>query len=183
MFDRYRVTIFLTALSVLWRVSGYLLRRSFIRKLTVLEDLKAAGKPRPDGQSIKGTAVVCGGRWARLPFERRTQPSDELLRSIAGLWAARICADHFEDVLVVEAESWVGTEEGRTPLYDENGVIREGDKVQVRARVHRPNFTGSGGGVISRLRRSEKGSGPKHPVRTTFPSGNALLRTLFSTFH
>ena len=37
--------------------------------------------------------------------------------SIAGLWAARVCADHFEDVLIVEPETWLAEEVGRTPRY------------------------------------------------------------------
>ena len=45
-----------------WRVLGFFLRRFFYRKLTVLEELKQVGKPRSDGQRVKGSAVVCGGR-------------------------------------------------------------------------------------------------------------------------
>lgn len=41
--------------------------------------------------------------------------------SIAGLWTARVCADHFEDVVVVEPEAWLATDDGVTPIYDENG--------------------------------------------------------------
>ncbi|KAJ7740952.1 hypothetical protein DFH07DRAFT_982126, partial [Mycena maculata] len=43
---------------------------------------------------IPGTALICGG-------------------SIAGLLAARVCHAHFERVLIVEAEAWVASEEGR----------------------------------------------------------------------
>ena len=32
--------------------------------------------------------------------------------SIAGLWAARACLDHFEDVVIVEPEAWLGTDIG-----------------------------------------------------------------------
>jgi hypothetical protein len=35
------------------------------------------------------------------------------LFSVAGLLTARVCHDHFERVLIVEAEAWVASEEGR----------------------------------------------------------------------
>ena len=57
-----KISIALVALPILWRVSGTLLRRLLIRKLTVVEDLKNLGQPRLPGQRIKGSAVVCGGR-------------------------------------------------------------------------------------------------------------------------
>ncbi|KAG8993909.1 hypothetical protein FRB95_014179 [Tulasnella sp. JGI-2019a] len=55
-----------------------------VPKLTIMGDLPHVGNKRKDGK-IKGRAVVCGG-------------------SIAGLLAATVCSDHFESVLVVEAE-------------------------------------------------------------------------------
>ncbi|KAK0501744.1 hypothetical protein EDD18DRAFT_1317883 [Armillaria luteobubalina] len=41
-------------------------------------------------EKIKGTAVICGG-------------------SIGGLIAARVCHDHFDDVLIVEPETWLNS--------------------------------------------------------------------------
>ena len=55
--------------------------------------------------------------------------------SIAGLWAARICADHFEEVIIVEPEEWLGTEEGATPVYDKNGDYIDSRRVHARTRV------------------------------------------------
>lgn len=56
--------------------------------------------------------------------------------SIAGLWAARICADHFEDVLIFEPEEWLSTEEGRTSVYDQDGQHKNPDiKPRARTRV------------------------------------------------
>ena len=44
---------------------------------------------------------------------------------MAGLWAARICADHFEDVLIIEPEGCLHTEEARfDPMGEkENGSL------------------------------------------------------------
>lgn len=56
-------------------------------------------------------------------------------RSVAGLWAARICADHFEEVIIVEPEAWLGTEEGKSPVYDTDGVYVESNRVHARARA------------------------------------------------
>ncbi|KAG8880664.1 hypothetical protein FRB97_000618 [Tulasnella sp. 331] len=66
-------------------------RRRFVSRLTVLNDLSFLGAARSDSQKIQGTAVVCGG-------------------SVAGLFAARICADHFTSVIVVEPEAWLKTD-------------------------------------------------------------------------
>ncbi|KAG8887484.1 hypothetical protein FRB98_009565 [Tulasnella sp. 332] len=55
-----------------------------VPKLTIKDDLPKVGLRRADGK-IRGRAVVCGG-------------------SVAGLSAAAVCADHFESVLIIEAE-------------------------------------------------------------------------------
>lgn len=63
------------------------------------------------------------------------QSTKILSYSIAGLWAARICADHFEKVIIVEPEAWLDTDEGRTPVYDSNGDYIESSRVHARTRV------------------------------------------------
>ncbi|KAG8871104.1 hypothetical protein FRB97_009008 [Tulasnella sp. 331] len=60
-------------------------RTILIPKMTILDDLPKVGTRRKDGNR-KGCAVVCGG-------------------SVAGLLAASVCADHFESVLIVDAEA------------------------------------------------------------------------------
>lgn len=58
--------------------------------------------------------------------------------SIAGLLAARVCADHFEDVVIVESESWLATEEGRTGPYNQSGEKTfEADHVRARVMQHK----------------------------------------------
>ena len=59
--------------------------------------------------------------------------------SIAGLWAARVCADHFENVIVVEPEEWTTTEEAGRGRYDENGERRAGCSDHLRTRVYQYN--------------------------------------------
>ncbi|KLO08762.1 hypothetical protein SCHPADRAFT_944175 [Schizopora paradoxa] len=100
-----------------WKVTGSLLRSYFVGKFTVMKDLPNVGKARPDDERIRGTAVVCGG-------------------SIAGLWTARICADHFEDVLIVEPEAWLATEDGIAPVFDENGDRIKLTPEHQRTRLH-----------------------------------------------
>lgn len=53
---------------------------------------------------------------------------------MAGLWAARAAVDHFEDVLIIEPEAWVGTELGKTNPYDADGE-RTQETAPPRARV------------------------------------------------
>ncbi|THH06443.1 hypothetical protein EW145_g4086 [Phellinidium pouzarii] len=99
-----------------WRLGGTYLDRYFTRKLTVLCELDDIGNPRPDNKRIQGTAVICGG-------------------SIAGLWTARIAADHFEDVAVVEPEPWLATEEGQSNTFDADGTPIESRRENIRTRV------------------------------------------------
>ncbi|KAJ7171764.1 hypothetical protein C8R43DRAFT_979363 [Mycena crocata] len=88
----------LLALPVVYSVSllfWHLLRRHLVAKnLGLLDIPHLRDSNRHPDQKIQGTAVICGG-------------------SIAGLLTARVCHDHFERVLVIEAEAWVASEEGR----------------------------------------------------------------------
>ncbi|KAH7101465.1 hypothetical protein BKA62DRAFT_618789 [Auriculariales sp. MPI-PUGE-AT-0066] len=65
--------------------------RFLLRKFTAVGDLDRVGRPRMSGP-IHGTAVVCGG-------------------SFSGLFTARVCASHFEKVIVVEPEAFTFTDE------------------------------------------------------------------------
>ncbi len=44
------------------KVTGSLLRSYFVGRYTVMKDLPNTGKARPDGERVRGTAVICGGR-------------------------------------------------------------------------------------------------------------------------
>ncbi|KIY62532.1 hypothetical protein CYLTODRAFT_458908 [Cylindrobasidium torrendii FP15055 ss-10] len=70
------------------------LRRRLIAKYTIWYDVSRLGQKRPDSAKIPGIAVICGG-------------------SVGGLFAARVCSDHFERVVIIEPESWLTTEDGR----------------------------------------------------------------------
>ncbi|KIY64761.1 hypothetical protein CYLTODRAFT_424950 [Cylindrobasidium torrendii FP15055 ss-10] len=70
------------------------LRQWLLAKETVMLELPLLGQKRK-GSRIQGTAVVCGG-------------------SLSGLFTARICADHFDKVIVVETEDWLSQEDGVT---------------------------------------------------------------------
>ncbi|KAK0466734.1 uncharacterized protein EV420DRAFT_1505023 [Desarmillaria tabescens] len=80
--------VYLVALSL-----GRALRRKHLQKETCVLDLERLGF-RLASKKIKGTAVICGG-------------------SVGGLLAARVCHDHFEDVVIVEPESWLNSEDAR----------------------------------------------------------------------
>ena len=60
---------------------------------------------------------------------------------MAGLWAARVLSDQYEDVLIIEPEAWLATEEGRSNIYDENGIEIEGRRNHSRTRVFQYNTT------------------------------------------
>lgn len=83
------------------------LRRYLLRTFTGLPDLENVGSARRRAK-VPGTAVICGG-------------------SFAGLFAARVCADHFESVKVIEPDAWTFTEEAKLgaphatrPVVDDN---------------------------------------------------------------
>ena len=55
----------LPAALLAWRLGGSALDKYFTDKLTVLNDLDSLGPAhaRPDDKRIRGTAVICGGRF------------------------------------------------------------------------------------------------------------------------
>ncbi|PBK99933.1 hypothetical protein ARMGADRAFT_1074766 [Armillaria gallica] len=67
----------------------HVFRRRQLSKQTCLLDIDSLGFRVPR-EKIKGTAVICGG-------------------SIGGLIATRVCHDHFDDVLIVEPETWLNS--------------------------------------------------------------------------
>ena len=133
---RSSLVVFTTFLLRLgWRTLGTTLNKYFTRKMTILLDLDSIGKSRPPSQKIKGTAVICGGRCVNsflfLPFFSLNV--DHL--SIAGLWTARICADHFDEVLIVEPEEGLQAQENCNPVYDEKGDYNNAAGSLHRSRV------------------------------------------------
>ena len=52
---------------LVWRIVNKVIRDYFVRKYTIIPDLRSFGRSRDEGKRIKGTAVVCGGRSVRLP--------------------------------------------------------------------------------------------------------------------
>ncbi|KAG7444010.1 uncharacterized protein BT62DRAFT_1008697 [Guyanagaster necrorhizus] len=82
------------------RFLGRALRRKYLRTHTCVLDLEGLGLRLPS-QKIKGTAVICGG-------------------SVGGLLAARVCHDHFDEVVIVEPESWLNSEDAcRTDIWNQ----------------------------------------------------------------
>ncbi|KAJ3552545.1 hypothetical protein NM688_g4098 [Phlebia brevispora] len=67
----------------LYSVIGKLCRAYFVKHLITVDGLPLLGLKR--AKKIRGTAIICGG-------------------SISGLLAARVCSDHFTDVLIIDPE-------------------------------------------------------------------------------
>ncbi|KAF5358630.1 hypothetical protein D9758_007762 [Tetrapyrgos nigripes] len=87
------LTLAVAALLVLVPFIARSIRQYLLKKETIIFDLPLMGRSRENDKKIRGAAVVCGG-------------------SLGGLLAARICADHFEKVYIVEPEAWLCTEDG-----------------------------------------------------------------------
>ncbi|KIK62617.1 hypothetical protein GYMLUDRAFT_506111 [Collybiopsis luxurians FD-317 M1] len=76
----------------LW-LAWFVIRRRLFKRMTGIPEVQNLGEGHPREKRLKGTAVVCGG-------------------SIAGLLAARVCHDFFENVLIIEPEAWLTSEDG-----------------------------------------------------------------------
>ncbi|KAJ4483585.1 hypothetical protein J3R30DRAFT_3698455 [Lentinula aciculospora] len=74
-------------------LAWWLLRQYLFKRHSGIPEIEQLGKPRPLGQKLYGTAVICGG-------------------SVAGLLAARVCSEFFERVVIVEPEEWLSSEDG-----------------------------------------------------------------------
>ncbi|KAF7310045.1 hypothetical protein MIND_00377500 [Mycena indigotica] len=83
------ITLYFTALAA-WHI----FRRILLANVVCINDFPLLRNGRQAQDKVRGTAVVCGG-------------------SIAGLLTARICHEHFERVLVIEAEEWAASEDAR----------------------------------------------------------------------
>lgn len=64
------------------------------------------------------------------------------VHSIAGLWTARIAADHFENVLIVEPETWL-TGIGTRNQYNAEGASILTEETPLRSRIAQYAFVHS----------------------------------------
>ena len=84
----------IVAIPILWRLGGAALRRYFTSRYTVAYDIPQVALEREEGERIKGTAVICGGRYAIcllpssflliFPQRRRASVSTYLRKSLRG---------------------------------------------------------------------------------------------------
>ncbi|KIJ34442.1 hypothetical protein M422DRAFT_263396 [Sphaerobolus stellatus SS14] len=112
-----------TLYSIAWKVFAVyfvlkgvarVIRRRLIKSLTIIDDLPKLGVSRPPNQRIKGTAVICGG-------------------SISGLLSAKICSDHFDDVIIIEPEEWLLSDQGLYPQPEK--AMDKKTMINPRARI------------------------------------------------
>ncbi|KAF8529996.1 hypothetical protein JB92DRAFT_2859327 [Gautieria morchelliformis] len=110
----FALLIVFLALAFVCNAISTIVRKYLRTTLTAMYDIPSLGVLRSKDLRISGTAVVCGG-------------------SIAGLLSARVCADHFESVVMVEPEESV------TRLDDDHHGEKSTLVVQKRSRV--PQYT------------------------------------------
>ena len=82
--------VYVAGVYLVYRCLSVLVGVYLRKRCTVLDELQNLGKPRKDGEKIRGTVVIAGG-------------------SLAGLWTSRVCAEHFERVLVIEPDLHIHT--------------------------------------------------------------------------
>ncbi|KAK0459070.1 uncharacterized protein EV420DRAFT_1676791 [Desarmillaria tabescens] len=107
--------VYFVALSI-----GRAFRRKVLREQTCLLDADNLGV-RHAGGKIKDTAVICGG-------------------SVRGLITARVCHDHFEQVVIVEPEAWKEDKRSRIMQYN-----------SLHSRIRSPFLLAMGFVVLSKL--------------------------------
>lgn len=88
------------ALILAYDVLGKLCRAYFVKRLITVDGLPLLGLKRT--KKIRGTAVVCGGRHVSSYRSRYSLLIS--VSSISGLLTARVCSDHFTDVLIIDPE-------------------------------------------------------------------------------
>ncbi len=89
------------------RSIGRAFRRKVLREQTCLLDADKLGI-RLAAEKIKGTAVICGGRYVLDSSESLCDVLSQFcFSSVGGLITARVCHDHFEQVFIVEPEAWL----------------------------------------------------------------------------
>lgn len=121
------------------------MHRYLIMKATVTYDIPNLGVSRPDKQRVRGTAVICGGRCEK--YCNRHCSLLSCLSSIAGLWAARVCIDHFEDVLLVEPDQ---VESYRYPVHTGKEEPDASDtKTIMKGRTRVSQYTAAHGKIPS----------------------------------
>ena len=64
--DLLKATFYVLACVALWKIVGHLLHRYIVKNNTVVYDIPNLGVPRRDESRLKGTAVICGGRYLIL---------------------------------------------------------------------------------------------------------------------
>jgi hypothetical protein len=75
------------------------------KHFTVLEHFEQLGT-RGNGSVVR-KVVICGGRLVHANFASRSRRLIMHSHSIAGLIAARVCADHVEEVVVIDPDNEV----------------------------------------------------------------------------
>ncbi|KAJ3915044.1 hypothetical protein F5877DRAFT_82206 [Lentinula edodes] len=94
-----------------WRV----LRWYSFRRHSGIPEIEELGKTPHLEQKLDGTAIICGGRGMRHSHSESLSPYSHTrggAYSIAGLLTARVCADYFKEVIIVEPEEWLTGEDG-----------------------------------------------------------------------
>ncbi|GJJ09112.1 hypothetical protein Clacol_003334 [Clathrus columnatus] len=87
-------TILLVGISIWgsYKILSIFVTRAVWKKFSIMKDVPLLSKARNEQDKL-GVAIICGG-------------------SISGLFTARICANHFKKVLVIDPEKWITTEQG-----------------------------------------------------------------------
>ncbi|GJJ09116.1 hypothetical protein Clacol_003338 [Clathrus columnatus] len=102
-----------------YKVLSTLVVRFIWRRTSILNDLHLISKSRGEKDKLPGVAIICGG-------------------SIAGLFAAKICANHYKKVLVIEPEKWVTTEDGLEDYHRDSNPPKRSRVAQYLAFHHLP---------------------------------------------
>lgn len=118
------------------RLAGEAFYKWAVARWTALNELEDLGKEREEGKKIKGTAVICGGRFVSNCFMIVGINMLIIANSIGGLLAAKICSAHFEDVLVIDPDNDVLVERAQKSMpVEPYGEVDKGISQHPRPRI------------------------------------------------
>ncbi|KAF8522629.1 hypothetical protein BU17DRAFT_86914 [Hysterangium stoloniferum] len=105
---------FALALVSISYVAARVIENHIWKRMSAMSDLGVLGEERKGARKILGTAVICGGGYSLLFAIVSPCHSNFLNRPsrIGGLFCARVCSDHFKNVIIVEAEESVTAKTG-----------------------------------------------------------------------
>lgn len=115
------LAIFITAILLevaFYKIVSKLIARFLWNKYSIVKDIHLLSEERSEDEKFSGTAIICGG-------------------SVSGLFSARVCANHFKKIIIIEPEEWVAVgEKGLEDNHKDPNAPKRSRVAQYRGYHH-----------------------------------------------